>query len=323
VETQPTLTATAYRPPTLVHLPEATIQPPATSAPPPETRQPPTVTPPPTPLQTGMEMRDVVYCTTNNIPLKMDIQFPFRDRGPWPVVIYVHGGGWISGSKLDHFGDLDVPALREAGYTAIAVSYRLAPQYPFPAMIQDVKCAVRYLRAHAAEYNLDPDRIAVRGASAGGHIAAMLGVTDRSSGWDVGEYLDQSSRVQAVIDMFGPTSLTDRSAENLLALAGTSLFGDNSFSEHDLRLASPLSYVSADDPPMLILHGDSDAVVNLTQSKLFYRALVAAGVPAELVIVQNSGHEFEPVNGSPISPSRAEITQLMIDFLDRYLKPLQ
>lgn len=306
--------------PTLIHLPAATIRPTFTPPAPTETALPPTIAPAATPLNTGIAMRDVIYCTMDGIPLKMDILFPFNGYGPWPMALYIHGGGWISGSKLDHFGDVDVPALREAGYAAIAVSYRLAPQYPFPAMIKDVKCAVRFLRAHAGEFNLDPQRIGVRGASAGGHIVALLATADESAGWDVGEYADYSSRVQAAVDMFGPADLADPSASNLLSRLGSFLFGTNEITDAMLRSASPVTYVSAGDSPTLIMHGDRDTVVSLKQSSLFYAALAAAGVPAELIVVQDGEHVFEPVDGDFTIPTRAQITDLMIAFFDKYLK---
>lgn len=302
---------------TLMRLPEATLRAADTPAAP---TLPPTERVPPTPLNTGIAMRDVVYCTNDGIPLKMDILFPFNGYGPWPAVLYIHGGGWIGGSKLDQFGDVDVPALRAGGYIAIAVSYRLAPQYPFPAMIKDVKCAVRYLRAHAAEYNLDPDRIGVRGASAGGHLAALLATADESALWDVGEYADYSSRVQAAVNMFGPADLADASFAATLGRLGPLLFGTSDLTDALLRSASPLTYVSADDAPMLLIHGDRDTLVPLKQSSLLYAALTAAGVPAELIVVQGGEHVFEPVNGDFTIPTRAQITGLMLDFFNAYLQ---
>ncbi|MBV6397365.1 MAG: Acetyl esterase [Anaerolineales bacterium] len=302
---------------TLMRLPEATLR--ATAAPATPTL-PPTKRVPPTPLNTGIAMRDVIYCTNDGIPLKMDILFPFNGYGPWPAVLYVHGGGWIGGSKLDQFGDVDVPALREGGYIAVAVSYRLAPQYPFPSMIQDVKCAVRYLRAHAAEYNLDPDHIGVRGASAGGHIAALLATADESALWDVGEYANYSSRVQAAVNMFGPADLADASLAPALSRLGPLLFGTSDLTDALLHSASPVTYVSADDAPMLLIHGDRDTLVPLKQSSLLLAALTAEGVPAELIVVQGGEHVFEPVTGDFTIPTRAQITGLMLDFFNTYLK---
>ena len=294
--------------------------PPLTQTPLPATETATLPSTPPTPLTMGMNMRDVTYCTMDGIPLKMDILYPFTGYGPWPVVIYVHGGAWIGGSKLDPYGDIDLPALRQAGYMAVSVSYRLAPEYPFPAMIQDIKCAVRYLRAHAAEYNIDPDRIGARGSSAGGHLVSLLGLADESAGWDVGPYLNQSSRVQAVVDTYGPTDLSDPAFFGLFRNAINALFRSRELTDELLASASPLTYISAGDPPFLILHGDRDEVVDLSQSQKLYDALVKAGIPAELIVVQGGGHGFKPLDDYYTIPTRAQITDLMVAFFDQYLK---
>jgi len=274
-----------------------------------------------TPLTAGMVMREVTYCTMEGIPLKMDIRYPQTGNGPWPVVIYVHSGAWMGGSKLDPFGDVDAPALTAAGYMAVSVMYRLAPEHPFPAQIEDVKCAVRYLRAHAADYNLDPQRIGARGASAGGHLVSLLGLADESAGWDVGEYLDQSSRVQAVVNMFGPADLADDTFIVDLNKEANILFGFQKPTTEMLRSASPITYIRADAPPFLLIHGDQDSTVKLKQSEIFYAALAAAGVPTELVVVENAEHGFIPVGAEPMTPTREQITQIMIEFFDKYLKP--
>ncbi len=307
--------------PTPAH-PSRTPFQPASFTPSPLSLTPTTGTPSPrsTLLTVGMDLRDVTYCTMDGIPLKMDILYPFTGDGPWPVIIYVHGGAWISGNKLDPSGDIDVPALREAGYMTISVSYRLAPEHPFPAMIQDVKCAVRYLRAHAAEYNIDPDHIGARGSSAGGHLVALLGLADESVGWDVGPYLDQSSRVQAVVDMYGPSDLREPEFLGQFRNAVYALFRDRNPSAEMLASASPLTYITPDDPPFLIMHGDKDTVVNLIQSQILYDALIAAGVPAEFVVVHGGGHGFRPVGVFNTDPTRPQITELMIAFFDQYLK---
>ena len=157
----------------------------------------PTPGPSPTPFgRYGQALTDVTYCSMDGQPQKMDLYFP-GSGGPWPVFLYVHGGGWNKGDKAEGAG---WRYLNEQGYLVVSVNYRLAAyNIKFPAMIEDVKCAVRSLRAHAGEYNLDPDHIGALGASAGGHLVALLGTSDRAAGWELGEYLDQSSRVQAVV----------------------------------------------------------------------------------------------------------------------------
>ncbi|HMU92617.1 MAG TPA: alpha/beta hydrolase [Anaerolineales bacterium] len=259
----------------------------------------------------GVVERDVTYCIMNGIELKMDVYYPSSNDGPWAAAMYIHGGGWSNGDKADGAGAKEIGPLRAAGFLVVAVNYRLAPQNLFPAMIEDVKCAVRSLRAHADEYNLDPDRIGVWGGSAGGHLAAMLGTTDKNAGFDVGEYLDQSSRVQAVVDMFGPADLT-------VPFEGGYESARRVFDGFDAARASPVTYVSADDPPFLILHGTEDELVPLEQSQILLARLQAAGVPAELVIVANAAHGFTPAPGG-ISPSRREISQRVVDFFVKYL----
>ena len=260
----------------------------------------------------GTIEKDVTYCTMDGIALKLDIYYP-DSASPWPVTMYIHGGGWSKGDKAEGAGALEIPALQSAGFMVVAINYRLAPENPFPAMIEDAKCAVRYLRAHASEYDLDPNRIGVWGGSAGGHLVNLLGTTDESAGFDVGEYLDQSSRVQAVVDMFGPTDL-------IVQFEGGYEGASRVFAGFDAALASPVTYVTPDDPPFLLFHGDSDPLVPIEQSQIFLAALQAAGVPAKLVIVENSGHSFKPDEGKTISPSRQEIAQMVVEFFEEKLK---
>lgn len=260
----------------------------------------------------GTVEKNVTYCTMDGVALKMDVYYPSENSGRFAVAMYVHGGGWQKGDKGGGAGETEFLELQKAGFLVTAVNYRLAPEYQFPAMIEDVKCAVRYLRAHADTYNLDPNRTGVFGGSAGGHLVSMLGVTDESAGFDVGEYLDQSSRVQAVVDMFGPADLTTSSANDSETVR-------NAFGNFDLVLASPVTYVTADDPPFLILHGEKDPLVPMAQSEELLAKLQAAGVPAELVRVTNAGHGFKPIGGE-ISPSREEISQRIVSFFEQTLK---
>jgi acetyl esterase/lipase len=255
--------------------------------------------------------KDITYCTMDNVDLKLDLYFPKSLNGPTPIAVFVHGGGWSSGDKSAGAGALDFSALLDAGFIVGSVDYRLAPQYQFPAMIEDVKCAIRFLRANAGNYNINPDKIGVWGGSAGGHLVSMLGVTDSSAGFDVGQHLDQSSRVQAVVDMFGPADLTTGFSSAYVNLR-SSVFGT-----FDLAKASPVTYITSEDPPFLILQGDADTTVPLSQSQEFYDKLTAAGVSAQLVIVHGGPHGL----GSPNeSPSRAELTNMIVQFFEAHLK---
>ena len=269
-----------------------------------------------TPPASGAVLHDVVYCTMDSVPLRMDIYFPTSQSGPSPVLVYVHGGGWTSGEKSEILGLRDLPMFTAAGYLVVSVDYRLAPEFHFPAMIQDVKCAVRYLRAHADEYNLDPDHIGAWGLSAGGHLVSLLGLADESAGWDVGEYLDQSSRVQAVVDMFGPADFTQAGAQSILP---ETMLETPDPTADLLAWLSPVTYISPDDPPFLIFHGNRDWIVPAEQAALFDQRLRAAGVPSQLVIIQNAGHGLIPM-GKPLQPSAAEVIQMMFTFFAQHLK---
>jgi acetyl esterase/lipase len=186
-------------------------------------------------------------------------------------------------------------------------------------MIQDVKCAVRYLRAHAAEYNLDPQRIGALGASAGGHLVALLGTSDASAGWDVGEYLDQSSRVQAVVAEAVFSDFT-RPLFNSIDMAIYFAFGELPGTSTPLLAgASPVTYITADDPPFLIIHGEKDGLSPVDQAETLDARLKAAGVASTLVIVKGGDHGLNGLNGNPTVPTQAEISQTILDFLNAQL----
>lgn len=267
----------------------------------------------------GASYRDVTYCAPDGIAQKMNVFYPkqLSDQA-MPIAVYIHGGGWTAGDKGSGAGSADMQGLLARGYIVASLDYRLAPQSKWPSQITDVKCAIRHLRAHAATYKLDPNKIGVWGGSAGGHLVAMLGTTDASAGFDVGEYADQSSRPQAVVDLFGPADLpvmlTGRAE-----LVGRTVFGATSRDDPVLVKASPVTYITPDDPPFLILHGDKDTTVPMEQSQILYDKLKAGGVTATLVIVKNAGHGFAP-SGGAISPSRAELTKLIVGFFDKFLK---
>ena len=266
--------------------------------------------------QTGGVKRDVTYCTANSVALKMDLYPPSgASSKPAPTVLYVHGGSWISGDKWEI--GLAAGELNAKGYLVASVNYRLAPQHKWPAQIEDVKCAVRHLRANASIYNLDPNRIAAWGSSAGGHLVSLLGLTDKSAGFDgTGGYPEQSSGVQAVIDMFGPTDLTAFDPDEFAVGIGESVFGVKPGEPTDVLVkASPVNYISAGAPPFLILQGDKDRVVPASQSQMLYDKLIAAGAPATLVMVKNADHGFVP-SGGPISPTLGELRTIIQDFLD-------
>jgi acetyl esterase/lipase len=283
--------------------------------------QPLTATPSFDSSKYGTAELDVTYCVLEEPAVdpadqpiqKMDVYYP-ASGGPWPAFLYVHGGSWIEGDKAEGEG---WRGLNERGYLVVSINYRMAPINKFPLMINDLKCAVRYLRAHADDYNLDPNHIAALGASAGGHLVALMGTSDESAGWDIGEYLNQSSRVKAVVSMSGFSDFTRKIPGGV----GTPIYsafgavpGTNS---PKLVVASPVTYITADDPPFLILHGDRDNIAPPEQSTILDEKLTAAGVPSTLVIVKGGDHGLQ---GPDASPTPAEVYQMILDFLETNLK---
>lgn len=259
--------------------------------------------------------RDVVFAVAEGVELKLDVYRP-ELPDPLPAILFVHGGGWVGGDKrgMGSFARY----FAERGYVGFAVNYRLAPEFKFPAQIEDVKCAVRWIRQHAAEYNVDPDRIGALGTSAGGHLVALLGVTDGSEGLE-GECGDPeiSSRLQAVVPYFGPMDLdklltgTTRGSQRAMALFGTSCEAN----PEPCQKASPITYVSSDDPPFMLVHGTRDPVVPFEQSVLMQQALQTAGVEAQLVPIEGAGH------GWPIdSPYGRQALAQVVPFLERQLR---
>ncbi len=218
---------------------------------------------------------------------KLDVFVPKGD-GPFPLVIWVHGGGWEGGSKEGN------PALTllDKGFAVAGVNYRLSRHAAFPAQIHDCKAAVRYLRANAKKYNLNPESIGVWGASAGGHLVALLGTAGdvKDLEGDVGTQ-DGSSRVQAVCNWFGPTDLLKLSPPFVKNNAVTRLLGGTTGEKKDLAVkADPITHVTADDPPFLIMHGTKDPLVPLSQSELLEAALKKAKVECELCVFKDAGH---------------------------------
>lgn len=263
--------------------------------------------------------RDITYCTVDGVCLKMDVYYPLAACGPVPAVVYIHGGGWYSGDKTTGAGQDDIPTLVSRGYAVAAINYRLAPRYKFPDQIEDAKCAIRFLRATAATYGIDPMHIGVMGDSAGGHLAALLGVTSNNAMFEgSGGYANQSSRVEAVVDMFGPADLT-LTFERDLSLHMEHVFGTSDYNSQIIKEASPVTHVSSDAPPFLIIHGEMDDTVLPEQSQELYHKLVTANVSADLIIVNNCGHSFVPT-GNLMTPTRSEITNRIADFFDKCLK---
>lgn len=233
--------------------------------------------------------RDITYATLGGEKLQLDITRP-STPGPHPCVLCFHGGAWKYGHRRDVTAF--TADLAKQGYAAAAVSYRLAPKHKWPAQIIDAKTAVRYLRANADQYDLDPQRISALGFSAGGHLAALLGTTGNDSDFEGDLYREHSSEVQCVVDFFGPADLSLFSeTPGIEAAYFKPLFGKLYRAEPELyKKASPIEYCHDKCPPFLILHGTADIIVPVIHSERFHDKLLKAGVKSELFKVRGGGH---------------------------------
>jgi len=261
-------------------------------------------------------VRDLVYREAEGIQLKLDIYYPDSGVPPYPLVIYIHGGGWRSGSKSSGAGLRFLPQFLAAGFALASVDYRLAPQWQFPAMIEDVKCTIRFLRAQAGELGLDPERVGLLGTSAGGHLAALAGVLPEEE-FSPDCYPQVPARVGAVASFYGPTDLPRLFQEGGQRTLRR-VFGVEDPQDPALWAASPVAWVSEDDPPFLLVHGTEDQVVPPEQSQVLAAALREAGVEVELVLVERAGHGLAPAGGTPV-PSLDEVAQRLISFFQAVL----
>ncbi|HJZ59783.1 MAG TPA: alpha/beta hydrolase [Gemmataceae bacterium] len=287
-------------------LPVSAADPPVAPAPRPAAAQPP---PQLLPLQSE---RDITYATIDGQKLQLDITRP-KDGGPYPCIVCLHGGAWKLGSRRDVSSFADAVAAR--GYVVAAVSYRLAPKYKFPAQIEDARTAVRFLRANAKTYNLDPTRIGAVGFSAGAHLALLLGVADKAAELNGTLYLEQDGRVQCVVSFFGPTDLSLYAASpGLVDAYMVPLLGKEVKTDPKLyKRASPIEYVTKDAPPILMIHGTFDLVVPIIHSERMLEKLRDVGVTAELIKVPGEGHGWS-------GPTMARTTEDAVKFLDAHLK---
>jgi len=236
--------------------------------------------------------KGVEYGKGGDVALKLDLYSPKHREKPAAAVIFIHGGAWKSGHReVYHYY---CTKFAERGYIAATISYRLSNVAPFPAAVEDAKCAVRWLRANAEKRGVDPDRIAVAGGSAGGHLSMMIGYTsDEPTLEGAGGHGDVSSRVQAVVNLYGPTDLTTDVAKSSGAVS--SFLGGKKFDEDPqaYAAASPVTYVTNDDPPTLILHGSIDSVVPIDQAELLAAKLKATGVPFKYDRVEGWPHTMD------------------------------
>jgi acetyl esterase/lipase len=281
--------------------------------------------PKPFTLPAGIKMeKDIAYIADGDEAQKLDLYLPEKPADkPLPLIVHIHGGGWRAGNKFP----CPVSAMVLKGYAVASVEYRFSQKAVFPAQIQDCQAAIRWLRAHSKEYNFDPERLGAVGGSAGGHLSALVGTAgDKKAFAPIGGHADQSDRVQAVCDIFGPADFTtvvqqaaeDKNVKNIFTFNTPSdpysgLIGTKLDDKPKAAAVSPVHYVSADNPPFLILHGTHDTLVPYAQSVQLEAALKAKGVAVWLQTLPGSGHGG-PAFGKPA------VIQLMQNFFDKHLK---
>lgn len=261
-------------------------------------------------------MRDMAYVPDGHERQKLDLYLPAGEPNePLPLIVWVHGGAWLEGSK----DRCPAVGFVRRGYAVASINYRLSQHAIFPAQIEDCQAAIRWLRAHAAEYRIDPNRFGAWGASAGGHLVALLGTAGGVEAFDSGPQANVSSRVQAVCDFFGPTdfsqisgfwSMMDHDAPD--SPESKLIGGPIQENPALVQRANPIAYVTNDDPPFLIVHGDKDPLVPHHQSELLYDALKKAGVETTFYAVRGGGHGgFKDT----------QVDSLVANFFAKHLKP--
>jgi len=265
---------------------------------------------------------DQPYAGNTNPKQMVDLYLPKKRANdkPLPVVVYIHGGGWSGGDRIG-YGSAAAQQASSGNYAGVSVGYRLSGEAKWPAQIYDCKAAIRWVRGHAKEYNLDPDRIAVQGGSAGGHLVSLLGLTAgvKELEGDLGEFTKLSSKVTCVINRCGPTDMAAPLMQGEAALkddpAVSGLLG-GSIKEKlaEAKAASPLTYVSKDAVPFLTAHGTMDMRVNFTNATNLDAALKKAGASSLLIAVTDGGHAM---GGGP------ELEKRVRQFIDLHLRDIK
>jgi acetyl esterase/lipase len=257
---------------------------------------------------------DIEYSTVGDDHLQLNLARPKTGSGPFPAVLCIHGGGFRAG-KRDSYDGLCLK-LAGRGYVAATMTYRLAPKHQFPAAVHDTKAAVRWLRASAKKYNINPDKIGVTGGSAGGHLAQFLAVTANVPQFEgSGGNPEQSSSVACVVNVYGPSDFTKSYGKSVDAHEVLPLwFGGNLETKHDLHIqASPLYWVTPNAAPTLCIHGTEDKYVAHEQAVWLVDKLKAATVEAELLTLEGAGHGFKGADAE-------KADKALFDYFDKKLK---
>lgn len=258
---------------------------------------------------------DVVYAKTAGIELKMDVYRPESSpMKPVGAVVVIHGGAWMGGKRQD-MAEL-CEAISKRGLLAATVQYRLAPQFKWPAMLDDAQTAVRYLRANASKYNIDPDRIGAAGASAGGHLSLLLGSLE--SRGKLEHFPGVSSRVSAVLNLFGPTDLSQDYPPFLDMMFETVLGKKKAEASEIIRQASPVTHIGPSSAPVFTIHGSADPLVHIMQSKRLDEALKRHGVFHDRREIAGMQHLIAKTN-----PECVQAVEAGIDFLAQRLTPVR
>jgi len=257
--------------------------------------------------------KGVEYSNAEDQHLQLDLAQPKSGNGPFPTILCIHGGGFRAGTREGY--DKLCLTLADHGYVAATITYRLAPAHKFPAAVQDCKAAVRWLRANAAKYHIDPARIGVTGGSAGGHLAQFLGVTAGVKEFEGEGNLDQSSAVNCVVNFYGPSDFTKSYGKSVDAAEVLPLFFGGNLEEkrREHIVGSPLYWVTPDAAPTLCVHGTEDKYVNYEQATWMVDKLKASAVEAELLTLQGAGHGFK---GEDLEKAN----KALIEFFDAHLK---
>jgi len=239
-------------------------------------------------------VEDVVYAAVDGVSLRYDHYRPRRATGPTPAIVFVHGGAWVHGDPSQAAGNALHFARR--GLATISISYRLAPRHRFPAPLDDVRHALRHVRAHAVELGIDPERIALMGLSAGAHLAMLAhlaaGIPELAPELPA-ELRDVAETVCALVLHYGPYDLARRRpfADGFDPIG--ELLGERLADEAWVRLASPVHHAAHATAPMLLVHGTADAVVSYRESERMHEALERAGRPSELLLLEDAPHAFQ------------------------------
>lgn len=274
-------------------------------------------------------VRDIPFLGANRAE-KLDLYLPATPPAAGrrtPGFVWIHGGGWTGGDKAEARGTEVCTTLAQAGYVAISVNYKLG-DHSWPTNVLDSKNAVRWLRAHAAEYQVDPDRIGVGGGSAGGHLALMVGFTTGKKELEPEDlHPGVSSAVRCIVNMYGITDLITTgqvdaagqpTATRVLMEKSLTAFSAASTSDPVLRLASPLTHATKSVPPVLTFHGRADTIVDYPQSEKLDAALKALGATYETVYLDGVGHSFD-WERSGANPLPRDLRPTALAFLAKHL----